>query len=217
MSLINKALQQEQQRRHINYDAAPPMVTRALKRQGERGAGIVVAFALLGLVLSGGTAAFFYFGSSYLGSATLTVASPSETPNSSAALANSSTQPAPEQATPSENTHVPIATIKKMLDEKTEALERIALEQPLPAVTSEPAAPVKPAYGDEQIRRQGVVDNFTVQGIRKSATDTRVFLNGKIQKLGDTVDLANGLALVALNDNQLVFQDLAGFTYTKNF
>ncbi len=214
MSLINKALQQEQQRRNINFDACPPMVTRAMRRQGERGPALLLAFAAVGLLIAGGTTAFFYFGASYLGDVQVAVASPEQTSPHAAALATIADDAAATA------TAEPIATVRKMLDEQ--AIEPLALETPDTALANadqpdSPAAEKTASITETQIQTQAFVDKLSVQGVRNLGPESRVFLSGKIRKIGDMVDLATGLTLARVEENQLIFEDRDGFRYTKTY
>lgn len=223
MSLINKALQQEQRRRAINYDTCPPMVARAMRRGNDRGVIALVAFAGIGFVLAGGVAAFLYFGSSYLGDAKIAVSSPTDTDREPPVAYASG--PAAETAASVASSANPVSSVKQMmLAEKAAAVQEIVDEATAaePIATQEtsiaaPATEPDAALIAERVRLQGIVDGYSIQGVRLLGKDSRVFLNGKIQKLGDAIDLANGITLVDATTGQVVFEDKTGFRYTKNY
>ncbi len=115
------------------------------------------------------------------------------------------------------------------LDSNAQSPQAELASSPLPA-ESISAAPEEPAEVEQPVLieeaptktdlaarayNQGIVDGFTVQGIRKSGQNSRVFMNGRIQKLGDVIDIENGIRLIGFTEFELVFEDSAGNRYSK--
>lgn len=220
MSLINQALKLEQQRRHTETRPAPPMVTRAYaaQRRGDRFPLLLVGFTGLGTCLALGAAAFFYFGSQYLeGESSPALASSQPSQETAPVVApEQSTEPAP-QAAASENQPQAIESlIGSLSQDQLTTVQKMLLErEQAELLESSQSREVVPATTEELIQTQALVDSFSVQGIRKAGVDTRVFLNGKIKRLGDVVDIGSGLKLVGFNETSLVFEDPNGNRYAK--
>ena len=89
-------------------------------------------------------------------------------------------------------------------------------EQPAPtAPTAEPAPAPAPALPDPRI--QTFVDAIRVAGIRSSGAESKVLMNDRVYRVGDTVDLALGIKLEAVAPDSLTFVDAHGASYKKNF
>jgi hypothetical protein len=90
------------------------------------------------------------------------------------------------------------------------------LAQPAPtAPTVEPAAVPAPALPDPRI--QTFVDAIRVAGIRSSGAESKVLMNDRVYRVGDTVDMALGIKLEAVAPDSLTFVDAHGASYKKNF
>jgi hypothetical protein len=95
-------------------------------------------------------------------------------------------------------------------------LPAIPLTQPAPtAPTAEPAPAPAPALPDPRI--QTFVDAIRVAGIRSSGAESKVLMNDRVYRVGDTVDLALGIKLEAVAPDSLTFVDAHGASYKKNF
>lgn len=193
------------------------MVSRAMARQSQSNLPLVLfGFTGAGLVLAAAVTAFFYFGSQFLEKsdspslATAEVAPvPSELPTAQPTSPDAPLPAASNVASLVEGlSEEQLSTVQKMLVDRQRVIETEAettLENDLPA----------PDDTDELLRLQGLVDGFSVQGIRKAGKETRVFLNGRIHRLGDVVDVASGLSLIGFNEFELIFQDAKGHRFTK--
>jgi hypothetical protein len=95
-------------------------------------------------------------------------------------------------------------------------LPAIPLTQPAPtAPTAEPAPAPAPALPDPRI--QTFVDAIRVAGIRSSGAESKVLMNDRVYRVGDTVDLALGIKLEAVAPDSLTFVDAHGASYKRNF
>lgn len=212
MSLINQALKLEQQRRQASSGTLPPMATRLYAgRRSDRMPVLLVGFTAMGMLLAASVTAIFYFGSEYLDTGNKAIASSAETPSAPASASDST---ASDLAEPALETLLGAlsgeqqATVQQMLLEKQGAATESADAERATAPDSATLA--------ERARIQEQVDGYSVQGIRKAGQATRVFLNGKIQRLGDVLDLETGLTLIGFTDQELVFEDSQGFRYQKS-
>ncbi|MDQ8204464.1 hypothetical protein [Pelagicoccus sp. SDUM812003] len=215
MSLINQALKLEQQRRHVDARPVAPMVSRAMARRGRGGnlTAALVGFTGLGVALAIGAGAFFYFGSQYLEGSDKTLAADvgaKDEPISERAdpVPTSSVE---KQTVPPEKEQVVQALLGALSEEQISTVQKMLLEN-----QAREAEPAKPQISiEERIQIQEKVDSFTIQGIRKSGAASRVFLNGKIKRIGDVVDIEYDLVLRGFNDTSLIFEDRAGNRYAK--
>ena len=90
----------------------------------------------------------------------------------------------------------------------------------IPLTQSAPTAPIAepapaPALPDPRI--QTFVDAIRVAGIRSSGAESKVLMNDRVYRVGDTVDLALGIKLEAVAPDSLTFVDAHGASYKKNF
>ncbi len=88
---------------------------------------------------------------------------------------------------------------------------------PAPAPKVEPA-PVRPA-GPVKMDARGInfVDSIRVSGIRVSSSDSKVLMNDRVYRIGDTVEHELGIRLVAITSTSLTFEDDRGARYMRNF
>lgn len=61
------------------------------------------------------------------------------------------------------------------------------------------------------------IEALRVAGIRASTTDSKVLMNDRVYRTGDTVEHQLGLKLAVINANALTFEDEKGARYTRNF
>ncbi|MBD5780596.1 hypothetical protein IEN85_13930 [Pelagicoccus sp. NFK12] len=220
MSLINQALKLEQQKRQTQSGPIPPMAGRAPYRGSSNKMPLLLfGFTGMGMLLAASVTAIFYFGSAFLEADKPVAASLSTPPSvsqSSPAAAAQDTNAEPQLANLLGNlSEDQLSTVQKMLIEREAEYgkqEPSTLDSPSPATTVAPEAEVDLS---DISRLQGVVDSFSVQGIRKAGTDTRVFLDGKIRKIGDIVDIENRLQLIGFTESTLVFRDPSGRRFEK--
>lgn len=196
----------------------PPMVSRAMRRDSESKLPLLlIGFTGMGALFAAAITGIVYFGSQYLdGSQPSTGNSPALASAEPAQAEVVRSQPASGDlkldAIIATLSTEQLSTVQSMLLEKREQDEPVQQQQQqIATATTEKA----PSHGAELARIQEIVDQFSVQGIRKSGQDTRVFLNGKIQKLGDVVDLEAGIRLIGFTSEDLVFEDPQGRRYTK--
>lgn len=228
MSLINQALKLEQQRRHTDSSPVPPMVSRlsSQRHTSSRWPMILLGMTGMGALLAISLTAIFYFGSDYLNKddSSLALSIPnSELPDSEATTAATgsvtktaaSGNPDEIEALLGTLSSEELTTVQQMLLEreaakKSENQENVAIAK---ASSPEQAAPQIDLATLSKI--QETVDGFTVQGIRKAGKDSRVFLNGKIQRIGDVVEIENNIVLAGFTETALVFKIPSGHAFKK--
>lgn len=215
MSLINQALKLEQQRRHSPNGPTPPMLSH-IGRNSDRNKLPIILLGLTGtgMILALCLTAVFYFGAEYLETG-------SDSDGSQRALASSqnSQLEIPSPATNPQTSNVQ-DLIGGLTPEQLSTVQQMLLQQAEEQKIDTPAALPVPASAPElQLsdisRIQAVVDGFSVQGIRKAGQETRVFMNGKIQRIGDTVDIQNGLILEGFTETALIFHSPDGHRFEK--
>jgi hypothetical protein len=81
--------------------------------------------------------------------------------------------------------------------------------------TSIPPVVPAPALPDPKI--QTYVDAIHVAGIRSSGADSKVLMNDRVYRVGDTVDVELGLKLAKVASDSLTFIDARNVSYRKNF
>ena len=54
-------------------------------------------------------------------------------------------------------------------------------------------------------------------GIRASTTDSKVLMNDRVYRVGDTVEHEMGLKIVGITANSLTFEDERGGRFTRTF
>jgi len=100
------------------------------------------------------------------------------------------------------------------------------VEPPKPISTAaiqlapEPAKPVAPTPGlarKLEPRAINFVNSIRVAGIRASANDSKVLMNDRVYRVGDTVEAEMGLKLAGITANSLTFEDENGGRFTRNF
>ncbi|MDQ8180500.1 hypothetical protein [Pelagicoccus sp. SDUM812005] len=221
MSLINQALKLEQQKRHTETTPVAPMVTRmAQRRSRDKMPLLLFGFTGMGMLLAASVTAIFYFGSEFLESdkalatTTLPPAASSEAPqDASSPAAPADAEPQIEellgQLSPDQ-----LSTVQQMLLERDSEQpdgEAVATNETAPADQSE-----SPSHSLSDLSRlQAIVDSYSVQGIRKAGAETRVFLNGRIRKIGDVIDIENRLQLIGFTETALIFRDSSGQRFEK--
>lgn len=221
MSLINQALKLEQQKRHAANGPIAPMVSRmSHRRQNDKLPLLLFGFTGMGMLLAASVTAIFYFGSEFLGSEK-TLASESTSPPVEAISARELPSRLQEEQTAPKIEDLlgslsedQLSTVQKMLLNR-EAASTPKAERP-PIEKESALLPSSKASSLSEISQiQDIVDSYSVQGIRKSGQDTRVFLSGKIRKIGDIVDIENGIQLIGFTETALVFRNAKGERFKK--
>ena len=97
-------------------------------------------------------------------------------------------------------------------------------ELPKPVETSvvqlapEPPRPVAPSLARKlEPRAINFINSIRVAGIRASASDSKVLMNDRVYRIGDSVEAEMGLKLAGITANSLTFEDENGGRYTRNF
>lgn len=223
MSLINKALKLEQQKRQTHSAPPPPMASQMAYR-GRRSnfSTLLLGFTGMGLLLAVSITTILYFGNSFLEQRGGTFATGGDSQTGSQ---EHTSEANPEEATvQSKNDSEKVESIiGNLSDEQLSTVQKMLLERggdqsptgEIQAPPSQEPTETNPAEISAVVKIQEVVDGYSVQGIRKAGKETRVFLNGKIRRIGEVVDLELGLRLVGFNDDYLVFQTSDGSQFKK--
>ena len=88
-----------------------------------------------------------------------------------------------------------------------------AVAPPLDLEIPKPAAPV----GKMESKAVAYIEGLRVAGIRASATESKVLMNDRVYRIGDTIEHQLGLKLVVITASSLTFEDEKGARYTRNF
>jgi hypothetical protein len=98
------------------------------------------------------------------------------------------------------------------------------VETPKPVETAtiqlapEPVKPAAPGVTRKlEPRAINFVNSIRVAGIRASASDSKVLMNDRVYRVGDTVEAEMGLKLAGITANSLTFEDENGGRFTRNF
>ena len=101
---------------------------------------------------------------------------------------------------------------------------------PTPSVSTSPAAtpnpftptilpslptPAAAASFDPNI--QTIIDAWRIAGIRSSGDDSKVFLNDRVYKINDLIDVARGIRLTQVTPKNLTFTTADGISYVRKF
>lgn len=182
---------------------------------------IVFGFTCLGLLLAASVTTIFYFGGEYLDQRGGSLAS-GQTLETETALPTPQ-NPVSENSTPQQGqvekmlgdlSAEELSTVQQMLAERA-AKEADAIKIDTPSNNPELENPISESPSVNLAQIQDRVDGYSVQGIRKAGKDTRVFLNGKIRRIGETIDLEIDLRLVGFTEDHLLFRTPDGTGFKK--
>jgi hypothetical protein len=91
-------------------------------------------------------------------------------------------------------------------------------QQPATASPESAPVPAKPAQAPKlEPRAITYIESIRVMGIRASATDSKVLMNDRVYRVGDTVEHEMGLKIVGITANSLTFEDERGGRFTRTF
>lgn len=82
--------------------------------------------------------------------------------------------------------------------------------------SAEASAPPRPEPKLEP-RAVQYIENIKVAGIMARATDSKVLMNDRVYRIGDTIEYEMGIRLVGITANSLTFADGSGARYTRTF
>lgn len=233
MSLINDALRKAQKQRtgEVPTLASMPAIggesaARIAKRTRPAGFYTLLirlgaAVALLSVVIIGGVVLL-----RKKSGPEVAPQSAAQTPavQQAATVQPPSQQPQPAAPQPAATTFVvPVAApASPAITPKTQAPVTQA-ETPKPVVTTTaPVAPkpepVRPA-GPTKLDSKAImfIESLKVVGIRASATDSKVLMNDRVYRIGNTVEHEMGIKLTGITANSLTFEDERGGSYTRTF
>lgn len=78
--------------------------------------------------------------------------------------------------------------------------------------------PVKPATpGKLEPKAIIFIESIKVAGIRASSTDSKVLMNDRVYRIGNTIEHEMGIKLTGITANSLTFEDERGGSYTRTF
>ncbi len=89
--------------------------------------------------------------------------------------------------------------------------------EPAPVLTpaASPATPAPPPRASLTMIQ--TIEAFRIAGVRASGPDSKVLMNDRVYRIGDTVDHTLGIRISAVTANSITFVDEAGAAYTRNF
>jgi hypothetical protein len=229
MSLINDALKKAQKQRTGDapeLNKLPSIGGEPAARIAKRGKPPGFNSLLLWIGLGATTFIVLIVGGFFIVRA-LTAHPETTTPIKPAAVAQTTPVPvtvtaAPAATVPSVSTSgtasVPPATTVQaptpvvVAETKPVAVVPVVLPPPEPEVPK-PAAPV----GKMESKAVAYIEALRVAGIRASATDSKVLMNDRVYRTGDTIEHQLGLKLAVITASSLTFEDEKGARYTRNF
>ncbi len=235
MSLINKALKQEQLRRSGGMqDGAAQMMASTVSganRRNNQGPKILIAFIGLGLVLTLSITLFAVFGLGFLKS-DIEVSDPSKK-----TLATSeSTTPIEEAVENEENSTTmpdePAATADDVINrldlspEELEALKSLIGDsesqgESIPNIDGENVISTdgneaeQPAEPTQDLEILNYIEELVVQGARDAGDKSRLLMNGRVYRINDVIDHEKGLIFKEVSQGYVIFQDQNGVDYQK--
>jgi hypothetical protein len=238
MSLINEALKKAQKQRSGETPSLPSIGGEKPSQIARRGkpAGLNTLLIGLGLGLTalialvvGGI--FLFRNKADNAAPAATIASPAHTPAPqpaapppapTPAVTVAATPAAPEASTfvvPNVSPSAPAPSRTESPAPKSEPVQPPTLAQvPAPVVEQPKPEPARPAAAAKlEPRAINFIEGIRVAGIRASTTDSKVLMNDRVYRLGDTVEHDMGLKLVSITPHSLTFEDDRGARYTRSF
>ncbi|WP_438483644.1 hypothetical protein [Oleiharenicola lentus] len=224
MSLINEALKKAQRQR--SGENVTPSATagannepavRIIRREKPVGFNsfvirLALGLGVLALVVIGGVFTVRFF----------TETAPEKSITSAATTPIKPTEPLAAKA--EDSFKVPVVTPASSASAQAEPATNSASTLTPSAATTilpveiklpPPPTPVGPARMDT--KTIAVIEGLRIAGIRASASDSKVLMNDRVYRAGDTIDHELGLKLVEIAPSALTFQKENGSRYTRNF
>lgn len=94
----------------------------------------------------------------------------------------------------------------------------VVVQKSEPNPSAAPVAPSKPVPAPKlEPRAITFIESIRVMGIRASAADSKVLMNDRVYRIGDTVEHEMGLKIVGITANSLTFEDEHGGRFTRTF
>ncbi len=227
-------------------EAAPtggtPRIERREKPADFRSQMLILGGVSLGLLLALVVGGFFWWRGSHPSEPVATpqvaqVAPPAATapkPATSAASAPAETKPEPVKieptpaapATATASTGAPQFTLPLATPTSapatatppastTTAQAAVQLPAATPSAEAVKAPPAERPKASAQMVK--LIEGFRVTGIRASGGDSKVLMNDRVYRVGDTVDIDLGLKLTGVAQGALTFENAQGAVYTRNF
>lgn len=112
--------------------------------------------------------------------------------------------------TPTKAEEAPLLTVSTRPSEPVPALSPVAT-----APAASPATPATPPRASLTMIQ--TIEAFRIAGVRASGADSKVLMNDRVYRIGDTVDHTLGIRISAVTANSITFVDEAGAAYTRNF
>jgi hypothetical protein len=211
MSLINEALKKAQ-RQHGDAPLSPDCPhsdessTRVVRRAKPLGFDSFIArLGLCALVL------ILIVGGGVYVSHRLSNSAPTPTSAQVAATDSIATNaPAPPPLAPAADAIIEIPSTAE-----PEANTQPVVTAPVEPSTPEPVKSSAPLRMDT--RAIAFIESARISGIRASSTESKVLMNDRVYRVGDTVEHELEVKLVSIAANALTFEDIAGARYTRNF
>jgi hypothetical protein len=221
MSLINDALKKAQKQRteeRPSLSTMPGIGGEPAARIAKRARPLEFNSLLVWIGLGAGTLLVLVIGGFFL--VRWIMSRPETPPPVKPALIAQTTpqsaEPASARPAASNSSNAYVLPAAPAVAAVTVAENKSAVTTPV-APPPEPEAP-KPAAPALKLESKAVVyiEALRVAGVRASATDSKVLMNDRVYRVGDTVEHQLGLKLTAITASSLTFEDERGARYTRN-
>jgi hypothetical protein len=221
MSLINDALKKAQKQRTEENPALNPMPSiggEPAARIAKRAKPLGFNSLLMWIGLGAGGVLVLLVGSFFL--IRWMMARP-EAPLAAKPAIVAKATPATVEPTPTGATTTPASApyVLPVAPPPTPVAARAVPVEAKPVVPPpEPEAP-KPVVPALKLLPKAIayIEALHVAGIRASTTDSKVLMNDRVYRVGDTVEHQLGLKLAEITSSSLTFEDERGARYTRNF
>lgn len=220
MSLINKALKQEQRRRAMGNmsGAVPPAFgsssARAAYHRDSKNTIILVGLLAVGLLLVASMGTFVYFGSRYLDQVAEADGNPAQPESAaiapSASPADSVPTKAPPPSRPALSSPAAAPPAEGQAPSPAPRHESSAGRSEADAAPPEPPAP--PGI---DIETQLFLESLQILGVRSAGSESRLLIAGRVYKLGDIIDHRYGVKFVGADGEKIYFEDERGARYER--
>jgi hypothetical protein len=237
MSLINKALKKEQQRRSLHiktpsldiptYESEPLTASEVARRNSKNPLGVLIGFTGIGFVMLVCGGAFVYFGKSYLSN----LSPPSVVARAESDEASPTSLATGPSINPLSNAlATSIKTVDSVEEVSTKNVDAILEDshsldaEPIatPEGTEPPLAsefPIVDLVAEKaafKIEVLTAIEKFEVHGFRDAGANSRLLMSGRVFRLNDVVNHQLGIRFIGSREGQLIFKDSLDFEYTKS-
>jgi len=220
MSLINKALKQEQRRRAMGNmsGAIPPAFgassARAAYHRDSKNTIILIGLLAVGLLLIASTGTFVYFGSRYLDQVADADGNPAQAEPDAIAPSAVAAHSVPTEAPPPSSSAPPSAAAAPPAESQvpTPAPRHESSAAPSEADAAPSALHAPPGI---DIETQLFLESLQILGVRSAGAESRLLIAGRVYKLEDVIDHRYGVKFVGADGETIYFEDERGARYER--